>query len=214
MEGLPKRARKDVKQLVYELMQYPKPFRQRVLMDMDIIDIIMVAQAEKALSQWMRENNIWRGLWISKVVPMMIAQGYTQDEEHALYMTLGHNQRQNCLVWYFMCNRESPHFHWDTTWMKSKTSKFRAFINSYYQMGAKWFTITLDYSELVTLRDLLPGSEIFMTNKVALEILSDADQEPKRARIFYALLSMGYHFIVTMRDDSKRTFYIRSKLKE
>lgn len=98
--------------------------------------------------------------------------------------------------------------------MKSKTSKFRAFINSYYQMGAKWFTISVDYSELVTLRDLLPGSEIFMTNKVALEILSDADQEPKRARIFYALLSMGYHFIVTMRDDSKRTFYIRSKLKE
>lgn len=213
MEGVPKRARKDVKQLVYESMQYPKPFRQRVLMDMDIIDIIMVTQAEKALSQWMRENNIWRGLWVSKVVPMMIAQGYARDEEHALDMSLGDNQRQNCIVWYFMCNREGPHFRWDTAWMKSKTSE--AYITTYYSVRAKWFTILLGDYDSVTLKDLLPGSTTdTFSGKVLWQIENGDDDEHMRARILYALLSMGYHFIVTMRDDSKRTFYIRSKLKE
>lgn len=218
MEGVPKRARKDVKQLVYELMQYPKPFRQRVLMDMDIIDIIMVAQAEKALSQWMRENNIWRGLWVSKVVPMMIAHGYARDEEHALDMSLGDNQRQNCIVWYFMCNRESPHFDWDLIRMKSRTSGFDATIlRNVYTGIVTWmiFRISVGEGDLKTLKNLLPGSAIDTSSgDVVWQVENEIDIEPMRARIFYALLSMGYHFIVAMRDDSKRTFYIRSGIKD
>jgi hypothetical protein len=216
MENVPKRARGDVEKLVYELMRYPKPARYLMLMEMDIIDIIMAAQVEQPLSQWMREQGIWRDLWIAKVIPRMIAKKYARDQEHALSMSLGDNQRQNCLVWYFACNRVTDRFRCDPVRMKSKTQGSSAtvliFVNKSEIPARVTFQILIGYGDLSVLKGLLPGSSIDMSSgRVILPIDDDIDQELKRARIFYALLSMGYHFIVTMRDESERTFYIRSK---
>jgi hypothetical protein len=207
MESVPKKSRVHVEKLVYELMHYPKPIRHQILMEMDIIDIIMVAQADKSVSQWMREQNVWRDLWIAKVIPMMVALDYAQDKEHALEMSLGDNQRQNCLVWYFMCASLTPRFSVAYNKMKHMTlGTIR--VSTYAGVAVN---VEGNEETLLRLERRFFGSFRPRFGLLAWKVKDRRELDFQTARVFYALLSMGYHFIVTMRDDSQRTFYIRSK---
>lgn len=209
MESVPKRARADVKKLVYELMHYPERIRVRMLMEMDIMDIIMAAQAEEALSQWMRRWGVWRDLWIAKVIPMMVYQGYAEDRAHAMQMSLGDNERQNCLVWYFYCVPLNWRFMVIMNKFKHKTlGNARVSIHAGNAVNVEGNDETL-----LQLERRFFGSFRPYDGMLAWRVKNRNEQDFQTAQMHYALLSMGYNFIVTMRDDSQRTFYIRERVE-
>lgn len=208
-----KRTRTHVERLVEYISSYPPNVRLQVLLEMEVIDIIMVAQADAQLSRWMREKRIWRDVWEVLVIPHMIAKKIANTKEEALTLRLGDNDRINCIVWNFVSRPYHSRYTTDAFSFKhydmndAKVLFVRMFsrdgIVTNYSIDTKF-----DFGD--ELESLLPGSYV-RGDRVIYPHSDGVSVELEQARIRYALLTLGYHFIVTLKDP-KRTFYIRDKV--
>lgn len=201
--------REELVKYINELHTYATPVRIQVIDQLSIIDLLIIAEVDASLSRWMRENDIWNHVWNTKVKPLY--QGQFPEP-----ISLGKNQRMNCLAWYFayFTHKNLPISNGDhvSEFLVQKDTKSHAKVTTVPMYESDQFILCIDNRSILHEMITIYQEKFNITPKdwrVALDFhIPSKDAMFNVARAYYILMELGFYFEIN--NENRPRYYVRS----